>query len=78
MAFETTHAGGLLAARLASEAGDGAWAPSPAFRYGLAAIVAGALGTAVVLLGRDPQAGALQLSLILGAAFGFVLQRSRF
>lgn len=49
------------------------------WRFSGAIAVAAALVAAIVLVGRhgDP-ATQLQLSLILGAAFGFVLQRSRF
>lgn len=54
------------------------WSPSPPLRYGAAAIVAAALAAAVVTLGREPGSASLQISLILGAAFGFVLQRARF
>ena len=54
------------------------WAPSSGLRYGMAAAVAAALAAAIASLGRDPGGGGLQLALILGAAFGFVLQRARF
>ena len=49
------------------------------WRFSVAIALAAALVAAIVLVGRhgDP-APQLQLSLILGAAFGFVLQRSRF
>ena len=53
------------------------WAPSSGLRYGMAAVVVAALAAAIASLGRDP-GGGLQLALILGAAFGFVLQRARF
>jgi uncharacterized membrane protein YedE/YeeE len=48
-------------------------------RFSVAIALATGLAAAIVLVGRhgDP-APQLQLSLILGAAFGFVLQRSRF
>jgi uncharacterized protein len=51
----------------------------PPLRYIAAAVVAVAIAVSIDLVGRhgDP-APQLQLSLILGAAFGFVLQRSRF
>lgn len=51
----------------------------PPLRYIAAAIVATAIAVSIYLVGRhgDP-APRLQLSLILGAAFGFVLQRARF
>lgn len=45
----------------------------------IALCLAGALAAAIVAVGRDGDpAPQLQLSLILGAAFGFVIQRSRF
>jgi hypothetical protein len=78
MPSQDENAGGPLAARHAIEASDGAWAPSPAVRYLSAGLVASGLGLAIVVIGRDPQAASLQLSLIFGAIFGFVLQRSRF
>lgn len=57
----------------------GAQAPSAALRYGAAAIAGLALIAVAHWLGEQPGPGPqLQLSLILGAAFGFVLQRSRF
>lgn len=61
-----------------AETGRQGWTPSPALRLGGAAVVAMLLAAAIVALGRDPMAANLQLSLILGALFGFVLQRSRF
>ncbi|WP_246088418.1 YeeE/YedE family protein [Phreatobacter stygius] len=60
-------------------AADGAPAPSATWRYAIAAAASLAIAAAAYGLGRQPVAGAqLQLSLILGLAFGFVLQRSRF
>jgi uncharacterized protein len=60
---ELTRAGGL----------------SPAFRFGFAGLVAIGLVWGAGRLGAVEGDGArLQLSLILGALFGFVLQRSRF
>lgn len=50
-----------------------------AFRLTLAAILIVVIAAgAVALEGTDTASRALQLSLVLGAAFGFVLQRSRF
>ena len=51
----------------------------PPLRFIVAAVVAAAIAVSIYLVGRhgDP-APQLQLSLILGAAFGFVLQRARF
>ena len=52
---------------------------SPTLRYATAAFVALGLAAAIHLVGRHAEpATQLQLSLILGVAFGFVLQRSRF
>lgn len=49
------------------------------WRFGAAALVALALGAGVHLIGvHGEPAAQLQLSLILGIAFGFVVQRSRF
>lgn len=49
------------------------------FRITLAAVIAAALGAAAYWLAREPGDGqALSLSLVFGALFGFVLQRSRF
>lgn len=52
---------------------------SSGLRLAVAGTVAAALAAAVWLVGRHAEpATPLQLSLILGSAFGFVLQRSRF
>lgn len=62
----------------AAPSGPAAFASSVP-RYATAAIVAAGLAAAIYLVGRHAEpATQLQLSLILGAAFGFVLQRSRF
>ena len=51
----------------------------PPWRFSVATAVTLALATAIHLVGiHGEPATQLQLSLILGAAFGFVLQRSRF
>ncbi|MGL4289441.1 MAG: YeeE/YedE family protein [Phreatobacter sp.] len=53
--------------------------PSATLRYGGAAVAGLAIIAAAHWLGQQPGPGPqLQLSFILGAAFGFVLQRSRF
>ncbi|MBX9875297.1 MAG: YeeE/YedE family protein, partial [Beijerinckiaceae bacterium] len=71
-------------ARLAATAGGApaavaSPAPEVMARFAPAAAVALALAIAIHLVGvHGEPATQLQLSLILGAAFGFVLQRSRF
>jgi uncharacterized membrane protein YedE/YeeE len=58
---------------------DRAGGHPPALRFGAAILVAAALAWGGVSLGAIETTGTqLQLSLILGALFGFVLQRSRF
>ncbi|ODT48099.1 YeeE/YedE family protein [Devosia sp. 63-57] len=52
---------------------------NPAIRYGLPTLIALALGWGFLTLdAQGPQGRSLALSLLLGAAFGAVLQRSRF
>ncbi|MCZ8035959.1 MAG: YeeE/YedE family protein [Novosphingobium sp.] len=73
------HRARETAAASASSDAGAASSPLPPLRIVLAVAVALGLAAAIHLVGvHGEPATQLQLSLILGAAFGFVLQRSRF